>query len=111
MSDDLRPAFAALDDAEAALERLHKTCCEPGRSPRMAELEATLTRARVAIASRRPVEERVEEAIAILEDAGSQIGSLQVSCCAPNRMPLYASMLEDLMTAQLTVNKAAGRGH
>lgn len=105
----LQPAVGALDRAEAALERLHRTCCEPGRSPRMKALGATIALARAAM--EREDSADPDDVIGHLESAGAQIGFLQVGCCAPNRMPLYASMLEDLMTAQLTVNKAAGRGH
>lgn len=42
----------------------------------------------------------------LLENAGSQLGSLQVSCCAPGRMKLYASTLESLMKAQRAIKKA-----
>ncbi len=49
--------------------------------------------------------------MATLEDAGAQVGRLQVGCCAPNRIPLYARVLEGLTTAQLAVNQALGEGH
>ena len=49
--------------------------------------------------------------LATLEDAGAQVGRLQVGCCAPNRIPLYARILEGLTTAQLAVNKALGQAH
>ena len=39
--------------------------------------------------------------VAMLEDAGAQVGRLQIGCCAPNRMPLYAGVLEDLTRARL----------
>lgn len=110
VSESLEAAYSALDEAEVALERLHKTCCEPGRSPRMVELEETLRDARAALGGVDDPES-VGPVIETLEDAGAQIGWLQVGCCAPNRVPLYASMLENLMTAQLTINKAVGLGH
>ena len=46
-----------------------------------------------------------------LEDAGAQIGSLQIGCCAPNRLPLYAEILRELTTMQLEINRALGRNH
>lgn len=49
--------------------------------------------------------------LARLEDIGSQIGSLQVGCCAPVRMPLYAEALEHLNRIQLDVTKTLGRSH
>lgn len=51
------------------------------------------------------------QTLAYLEDAGQQVGRLQVGCCAPTRLPLYARILEGLTAAQLAVNRAAGTGH
>jgi hypothetical protein len=110
-SEDLAGAYRALDDCEEKLRRLDATCCEPGRSPRMKALGETLAAARSRLDAMPDDNEAVDEVVATLEDAGAQIGWLQVGCCAPNRLPLYAGMLEGLMTAQLTVNRAAGRGH
>jgi len=53
----------------------------------------------------------VDATIARLEDAGAQIGWLQVGCCAPNRLPLYHTLLESLTATQRSVKKAAGAGH
>ncbi len=53
----------------------------------------------------------VATTIAHIEDAGAQIGWLQVGCCAPNRLPLYRTLLEGLTTTQRTVKSAAGAGH
>lgn len=52
-----------------------------------------------------------DDVIALLESAGAQIGALQVGCCAANRLPLYAEMLEQLTTMQIEVNRSIGRGH
>lgn len=49
--------------------------------------------------------------LTLLEDAGSQVGWLQVGCCAPGRLPLYARLLENLNSAQLALNRALGTGH
>ncbi|GMQ94749.1 MAG: hypothetical protein BMS9Abin12_2255 [Acidimicrobiia bacterium] len=53
----------------------------------------------------------VDATIAHLEDAGAQIGWLQVGCCAPNRLPLYHTLLESLTTTQRSVKDAADAGH
>jgi len=37
------------------------------------------------------------------------IGRLQVGCCAPPRMPLYAEALSYLNTIQLEVDRELGR--
>jgi hypothetical protein len=47
-----------------------------------------------------------------LESIGAQIGSLQVACCAPARMPLYAETLAGLTDVQLHISAAdTGAGH
>ena len=106
----LAPALDALADSEKALLKLDLQCCEPGRSPRMHALGETLQ------AARRGLDEITRgadagETLTHLEDAGAQLGSLQVGCCAPGRLPLYARMLENLTTAQLAINRAIGAGH
>jgi hypothetical protein len=106
--DDLVPALAALDDCGAALRDLDAGCCEPGRSPRMQSLADTLDEARAGL-QHSPADP--DTTLALLEDAGGQIGRLQVGCCAPNRLPLYERMLAGLTTAQIAVNRARGGGH
>ncbi len=53
----------------------------------------------------------VEMTMAQIEDAGGQIGWLQVGCCAPNRLPLYHTMLEELTATRRAIKKAVGAGH
>lgn len=77
----------------------------------MRTLSETLDEARDALDGVGHDVDAADAAVAVLEDAGAQIGWLQVGCCAPNRMPLYADILKGLMNAQLTVNRAVGRGH
>jgi len=110
-NDALEPAFKALDDCEDALRQLDATCCEPGRSPRMKALADTLAAARAGLHDMGHDPVVAEAALDHLEDAGAQIGRLQVTCCALSRMPLYARQLENLTTAQRTINGALGRGH
>lgn len=94
-------AYAALDKAGDALESLDANCCEPGRSPRMLALGSTLRSAREYLATIEPGDaEATVKLIAQLEDAGAQIGSLQIDCCAPSRLPLYAEMLDTLNEVQ-----------
>lgn len=107
----LDDAVAALEKCQGALERLEATCCLPGRSPRMQELGSTIDRARHQITRTAEDAEAGDAAIGIMENAGAQVGTLQVGCCAPNRMPLYTTILENLMTAQIAVNRSLDRGH
>ncbi len=104
--DTIEPAFEALDACNGALGALDLSCCDPGRSPRMAELGATLTEARVKLrAATVHPETAGPAALEVLEQAGSQVGRLQVTCCVPDRMPLYAEILENLTKAQMTLAK------
>jgi len=107
----LTPAFDALDDCEAALSKLDAGCCEPGRSPRMRALLHTLTEARAGLLRMDDDPAAADVALVHLEDAGAQVGRLQVGCCTPDRLPLYAGLLEGLTTVQLTLNRVRGRGH
>jgi hypothetical protein len=94
-------AYAALDKAGGALESLDANCCEPGRSPRMMALGSTLQSARGYLAKiEHGNAELTMKLIAQLEDAGAQIGSLQIDCCAPSRLPLYAEILANLNEVQ-----------
>jgi hypothetical protein len=110
-TDALQPAFEALDSCQAALDKLDAMCCEPGRSPRMKALGETLADARSGLGLVGADATEAEAVLASLEDAGAQVGSLQVGCCAPNRLPLYVTFLEGLTTAQLSVNRELGQGH
>ncbi len=49
--------------------------------------------------------------VAGLEETGGRIGRLQVGCCAPARMPLYADLLTSLTELQRAANDRVGRGH
>ncbi|MEA1903579.1 MAG: hypothetical protein U9N56_08650 [Actinomycetota bacterium] len=106
----LDPAFEALDKCDKALQKLSDSCCEPGRSPRMAGLAETLNRGRERL---RVADDASDpgQIIAEFEDAGAQIGHLQITCCALNRMPLYADMLGELTKAQRAVTKTYQLGH
>jgi hypothetical protein len=67
----------------------------------MRALGSTLRSARGDLAAIEPGNaEATAKLIAQLEDAGGQIGSLQIDCCAPSRLPLYAEMLAKLNEVQ-----------
>ena len=77
----------------------------------MKALAETLDGARKAVERIGTDPDAPEAALIHLEDAGSQVGGLQVGCCTPKRLPLYTRILHDLTTAQLAINEATGRGH
>jgi hypothetical protein len=111
MTEPLKQIRAALADCDAAIEKLDKLCCEPGRSPRIAALGQAIDEARTSVSDLDGSAAASDATVALLEVAGGQTGALQVGCCAPNRLPLYERVLENLTTAQRAVNETAGRAH
>lgn len=101
----------ALDSAQNAISRLHRMCCDPGRSPRMLALEEQVAAIRAAVPAATGDEQATAALIESLEEAGARIGRLQIGCCAPARMPLYAQLLTDLTTIQLDLHRAVGQAH
>ncbi len=106
----LEPAEHALNKCDSALQKLEASCCEPDRSPRMASLAETLDSARLSL-SHIVDDDTARLAIDLLENAGAQIGQLQIGCCALDRMPLYAEMLVELTKAQRVLTKTRGLSH
>ena len=104
--DRFAAGLAALDLADEAVRELGEGCCQPSRSPRMEQLAATIDRARSRLAGLTddPVEARA--IVDVLSDAGGQLGNLQVECCAPARMSLYASTLGELSEVQRLLTRA-----
>jgi len=104
----LEDAYATLDECEAALEELAARCCTSDRSPRMKALGDTIASARSNIerVGAGDYDEALSQTFEELKDAGSQIGWLQVGCCAPDRLPLYHTLLEGLATTRKAVGQA-----
>ena len=109
-SAHIADAIAQIDECERVVNRLHKMCCEPDRSPRMLEILEGLAQVRILVGA---MSEGIADSSASkelvvmsLESIGSQLGSLQVACCAPARMPLYAQTLVGLTEVQLHVSAA-----
>ncbi len=103
--------LVAIGRAEVALAELDANCCVPGRSPRMARLGETLSSIRTRIRELGEDPAAGDDIIAGLEDAGAQIGSLQIGCCAPSRLPFYTKMLKELSAAQRSLSRGLDRGH
>lgn len=89
--------MSAINQALDGVQRLHAKCCDPGRSPRMETLAATIADARDALGA--DDQDRLDRS---LEAAGAQVGALQVACCAPGRMEIYVEVLDNLSQARRT---------
>lgn len=110
-ADAVASALASLEGCSLAVERLHEMCCEPGRSPRLAAVENDLGRITALVLDLSEDEELSDAIVELIESVGAKVGELQVGCCAPARMPLYADTLVGLTNTQLAVNLHVGRGH
>lgn len=104
--DPTKNANEALQKARDALSELDANCCVPGRSPRMAALGVALDEVDDDLASLDRMEGTIDPLIDRLEAIGAQVGSLQIDCCAPSRMPLYSEMLVSLNKIQKSVRLA-----
>lgn len=102
---------AELERAEDVVRELHADCCQPLRSPRMETLSDTLGKARRALGDLNGDRDGAGEVIAFLEDAGAQLGYLQVACCTPVRTKLYTSALESLGKTQRLIKRVLDLDH
>jgi hypothetical protein len=82
-------------------------CCDPERSPLLAAIEDSLVEIRCSLDS--VDSESLDRALRRIEEIGGVIGRLQVGCCAPPRLPLYAEALSHLNMIQLEVDRERGR--
>lgn len=113
MTDTARfaPAFDALAAADEAVRELHEGCCQPLRSPRMEHLARTIDAARDRLGQIGDDPKIALQVVDILHDAGAQLGYLQVACCAPARMKLYATTLESLSKTQRLIKRTFDLEH
>lgn len=113
MSTAKQDALAALtsqarplmDECDTAMDELEDQCCVPRRSPQMKALRETLAETRNLVAEIAESDDGPKRAVASIEAAGAQLGRLQVTCCAPARMPLYELLLNNLMKVQRGVKR------
>jgi hypothetical protein len=107
---EIAQARAQLDACELLVDKLHRLCCEPDRSPRMQAILADLDTARQRLDTFDGADS-ARDVIGILEGIGAQVGHLQVACCTAARMPLYADTLSGLAGTQIHVSRSVGQGH
>ncbi len=101
-------ATTALNRCDEIIGELHDLCCEPSRSPRMLALEENVRSIRADLDSLGTQVIGAEQIIDELESAGAEVGRLQIACCAPARMPLYAELLSGLSRTQRMVSATQG---
>lgn len=77
----------------------------------MAELRSALESTRSLVNAYSAEAVQPAEVVRSIETAGAHVGSLQVSCCAPDRMPLYDTIQHNLMEVQRKVKQHAKLAH
>lgn len=77
----------------------------------MEALSATLRRAHEALAELDEDTDAGGRVVALLEDAGAQLGYLQVACCSPARIKLYTEALEGLGKTQRLISRTLDLDH
>ena len=105
MNDPVPSSLDELAAATAALDELDARCCDPGRSPQMIALREQLDQVRKLLPAASSDASAAGATLAVLEEAGAMVGALQIGCCAPNRLPLYARMLDRLTKIQIEINR------
>lgn len=107
----LAAGIEELQRARELAEELHAGCCEPLRSPRMKALAATLEAAHTAVSGLDQNPATAEHVVTLFEDAGAQLGYLQVACCTPARTKLYSESLRCLGRTQRLIKRSLDLGH
>jgi hypothetical protein len=99
-------ALTKLDECDELVDKLARLCCQPERSPRLAAIQDDIAEVRGSVRAVTDEPESTTPVYEGLERIGATIGQLQVGCCAPARMPLYADTMERLTGIQLDVKRA-----
>lgn len=74
----------------------------------MGALQQALDRVRLDIGKLETDDSAYDRILEEMKDAGAEIGKLQIECCAPARMPLYAELLAGLSRTQRMVTSSKG---
>lgn len=77
----------------------------------MEALSATLRKAHEGLADLDGEIEAGGHVVGLLEDAGAQLGYLQVACCSPARVKLYTEALERLGRIQRLISRVLDLEH
>lgn len=105
-------AKASIDKVQSSvqtLEKISSTCCLPMRSKKMQDTFQGLDNINQLLqdVSKDSLLSVIEE----IEQCGSQIGKLYVSCCTEQKEPLYHQLFKQLNEVNTNVYKMLGIGH
>ncbi|SNZ01316.1 hypothetical protein [Flagellimonas pacifica] len=94
---------------ETTLEKLSATCCLPVRSKKMEDTFDSLNN--LGSQLRTANKESISNCIVEIEECGSQIGKLYVSCCTERKEPLYQQLFKQLNEIHTNVHRILGTAH
>jgi hypothetical protein len=71
----------------------------------MERLAATLSEVGAALSRADADPTAAAEAAALIEEAGAQVGWLQVACCSEKRLPMYTTILAKLTAVHMVLDQ------
>tara|TARA_R110000868_G_scaffold97027_3_gene266965 strand:+ start:506 stop:847 length:342 start_codon:yes stop_codon:yes gene_type:complete len=102
-------ALEKVQSCETILEKISSSCCMPIRSKKMQDTFKGLEN--LGNQLKEATEESMSNSIVEIEQCGSQIGKLYVSCCTEKREPLYQQLLKELNEVHNNVHRVKGTAH
>jgi len=113
MNKDKRALIDALlkkiKQCESTLEKISTTCCMPIRSKKMQDTFLGFNHLSSLLKAAN--QESMKSSLAVIEQFGSQIGKLYVTCCTEKREPLYQQLLKQLNGIHTNIHKIMGTAH
>ncbi|WP_025663193.1 hypothetical protein [Aquimarina megaterium] len=94
---------------EITLEKISSTCCMPIRSEKIQDTFNCLNNLNNQL--RVGNKDTISNCIVHIEECGSLIGKLYVSCCTEKREPLYQELFKQLNEIHTNVHRIQGTAH
>lgn len=94
---------------ETTLEKIASICCMPIRSEKMQDTFTGFSN--LSNELRTANKESISNCIPEIEECGSQIGKLYVTCCTEKREPLYQELFKQLNEIHTNIHRVLGTAH
>ena len=105
----INKSLKKVQQCEKILDEISSICCMPIRSKKMQETFESLENLKKKLESNS--EKLFPSSITEIENCGSSIGKLYVSCCTEKRELLYQKLLKGLNEVHANVHRIMGIGH
>lgn len=110
--DHIAKITSSIESCLEVLKKLGDTCCMAERSSRMQTLSTRIEALRDATgASGALSPDRIDAALAGIEEVGAALGTLYATCCTPTRERLYVAMFKSLGGANMALWRLKGVSH